>query len=94
MPQEDVRDVQREVEILNLVSDHPNVAELVNTFEDTHFVHLVSHTSVLLVRCNTLRYHISRKIKTIFPCEVAMRYSGMFLCRSLSYATVGSYLIG
>ena len=44
MLQEDVRDVQREVEILNLVSDHPNVAELVNTFEDTHFVHLVRAT--------------------------------------------------
>lgn len=40
--QEDVKDVQREVEILNLVSDHPNVAELVNTFEDVHHVHLVS----------------------------------------------------
>ena len=31
----------REVEVLNLVSDHPNVAELVATFEDTHYVHLV-----------------------------------------------------
>lgn len=48
--QEDVRDVQREVEILNLVSDHPNVAELVNTFEDTHYVHLVRIT-LLLCTC-------------------------------------------
>ena len=39
--QEDVKDVVREVEVLNLVSDHPNVAELVATFEDTHYVHLV-----------------------------------------------------
>lgn len=39
--QDDVKDVQREVEILNLVSDHPNVAELVNCFEDAHYVHLV-----------------------------------------------------
>ena len=39
--QEDIKDVVREVEVLNLVSDHPNVAELVATFEDTHYVHLV-----------------------------------------------------
>ncbi|CAL8466924.1 g6460 [Coccomyxa elongata] len=39
--EEDVKDVQREVEILNLVSDHPNVAELVNAFEDAHYVHLI-----------------------------------------------------
>lgn len=42
--QEDVKDVVREVEVLNLVSDHPNVAELVATFEDTHYVHLVRAT--------------------------------------------------
>jgi serine/threonine protein kinase len=48
--QDDVKDVQREVEILNLVSDHPNVAELVNCFEDSHHVHLVrNHPPLVLI---------------------------------------------
>ncbi len=51
--QEDVKDVQREVEILNLVSDHPNVAELVNAFEDAHYVHLVGASAhgLILYSC-------------------------------------------
>ena len=39
--QEDVEDIQREVEVLNLISDHPNVAELVDSYEDPQHVHLV-----------------------------------------------------
>ncbi|KAL3153909.1 hypothetical protein ABBQ32_013473 [Trebouxia sp. C0010 RCD-2024] len=38
---EDVEDVQREVEVLHLVSDHPNIALLVGAFEDKSHVHLV-----------------------------------------------------
>ena len=39
--QEDVKDVRREVEVLNLVSDHANVAALQATYEDTQHVHMV-----------------------------------------------------
>lgn len=39
--QEDRQDVRREVEVLNLVSDHPNVAELVEVFEDSKAIYLV-----------------------------------------------------
>eukprot|EP00891_Asterochloris_glomerata_P002436 jgi/Astpho2/2436/fgenesh1_pm.00044_%23_18_t len=39
--QEDVEDVQREVEVLHLVSDHPNIAELKVAYEDGAAVHLV-----------------------------------------------------
>lgn len=39
--QEDVKDVRREVEVLNLVSDHGNVAALQATYEDAQHVHLV-----------------------------------------------------
>ena len=33
--------MQREVAVLKLVSDHPNVAELLCTFEDSAQVHLI-----------------------------------------------------
>ena len=33
--------MRREVEVLNLVSDHPNVAELVEVFEDSKAIYLV-----------------------------------------------------
>eukprot|EP00884_Botryococcus_braunii_P004030 jgi/Botrbrau1/13628/Bobra.0373s0007.1 len=39
--QEDYEDVVREVEILNLVSDHEHVAELYDTYEDDKAVHMV-----------------------------------------------------
>ena len=39
--QEDVKDVRREIEVLNLVSDHGNVAALQATFEDAQNVHMV-----------------------------------------------------
>ena len=39
--QEDREDVRREVEVLNLVSDHANVAELVEVFEDSKAISLV-----------------------------------------------------
>ncbi|KAK9810447.1 hypothetical protein WJX72_010861 [[Myrmecia] bisecta] len=39
--EEDVEDVRREVEILNLVGDHPNVADLYATYEDAAHVHLI-----------------------------------------------------
>lgn len=39
--QEDVNDIQREVEVLNLISDHENIAELVDSYEDPQHVHLV-----------------------------------------------------
>lgn len=39
--QEDFDDVQREVEILQLVSDNEHVAELYDTFEDDKAVHMV-----------------------------------------------------
>lgn len=38
---EDIEDVQREVQVLNLVSDHPHVAELIETFEDSYNVHVI-----------------------------------------------------
>lgn len=39
--QEDVRDVQREVQVLRLVGKHENVAELIHAYEDSAYVHLV-----------------------------------------------------
>jgi len=39
--QEDVKDVQREVQVLKLIGKHENVAELINVFEDSTYVHLV-----------------------------------------------------
>ena len=39
--QEDVKDVQREVQVLKLVGKHNNVAELIDTFEDSAYVHLI-----------------------------------------------------
>jgi calcium-dependent protein kinase len=39
--QEDVKDVQREVQVLRLIGKHENVAELINVFEDSTYVHLV-----------------------------------------------------
>lgn len=39
--QEDRQDIQREVDVLNLVGQHPNVAELLDVFEDNKHVHLV-----------------------------------------------------
>ena len=39
--QEDKDDVRREVQVLNLVSDHPHVAELIEVFEDARAIHLV-----------------------------------------------------
>ena len=39
--QEDVEDIQREVEVLNLISDHENIAELIDSYEDPQHVHLV-----------------------------------------------------
>lgn len=39
--QEDFDDVQREVEILQLVSDNEHVAELYDTYEDDKAVHMV-----------------------------------------------------
>ena len=39
--QEDRQDIQREVDVLNLVGQHPNVAELLDVFEDAKHVHLV-----------------------------------------------------
>ena len=41
LPQEDVKDIQREVQVLKLVGKHNNVAELVSTFEDSAYVHLI-----------------------------------------------------
>ena len=41
MLQEDREDVRREVQVLNLVSDHPHVAELIEVFEDAKAIHLV-----------------------------------------------------
>ncbi|CAK0733939.1 hypothetical protein CVIRNUC_000358 [Coccomyxa viridis] len=38
---EDVADIQREVEVLNLISDHANIAELVDSYEDPQHVHLI-----------------------------------------------------
>lgn len=34
-------DIQREVEVLNLISDHANIAELIDSYEDPQHVHLV-----------------------------------------------------
>ncbi|KAK9800898.1 hypothetical protein WJX73_008296 [Symbiochloris irregularis] len=39
--EEDRQDIQREVDVLNLVGQHPNVAELYHVFEDAKHVHLV-----------------------------------------------------
>ena len=39
--QEDVKDVQREVQVLKLIGKHENVAELINVYEDSAYVHLV-----------------------------------------------------
>lgn len=39
--QEDIRDIQREVEVLRLVGKHDNVAELISVFEDASYVHLI-----------------------------------------------------
>ena len=39
--QEDVKDVQREVQVLKLVGKHENVAELISVHEDSAYVHLV-----------------------------------------------------
>ena len=39
--QEDREDIRREVQVLNLVSDHPHVAELIEVFEDAKAIHLV-----------------------------------------------------
>ena len=36
-----MEDIQREVEVLNLISDHPNIAELIDSYEDPQHVHLV-----------------------------------------------------
>ena len=33
--------MRREVQVLNLVSDHPHVAELIEVFEDAKAIHLV-----------------------------------------------------
>ncbi|GAB4815929.1 hypothetical protein N2152v2_002975 [Parachlorella kessleri] len=38
---EDVEDVKREVEILHLLTGHPNIAGLKATYEDKHSVHLI-----------------------------------------------------
>lgn len=45
--QEDVEDIQREVEVLNLISDHENIAELIDSYEDPQHVHLVCLPSPL-----------------------------------------------
>jgi len=39
--QEDVKDVQREVQVLKLIGKHENVAELIDVYEDSTYVHLV-----------------------------------------------------
>ena len=44
--QEDVEDIQREVEVLNLISDHENIAELIDSYEDPQHVHLVCYLTV------------------------------------------------
>lgn len=36
-----MKDVQREVQVLRLIGKHENVAELINVFEDSTYVHLV-----------------------------------------------------
>ena len=41
-------DIQREVEVLNLISDHANIAELVDSYEDPQHVHLVSYQAICL----------------------------------------------
>ena len=39
--QEDIKDIQREVQVLRLVGKHENVAELIDVFEDASYVHLI-----------------------------------------------------
>ena len=39
--QEDIKDVQREVQVLKLVGKQENVAELIQVYEDSAYVHLV-----------------------------------------------------
>ena len=43
----EVEDLRREVQILSLLSSHPNVAALLQTYEDVEAVHIVLE----LVRC-------------------------------------------
>ena len=44
-------DIQREVEVLNLISDHANIAELVDSYEDPQHVHLVWPVAFCVVYC-------------------------------------------
>lgn len=80
-----MEDIQREVEVLNLISDHPNVAELVDSYEDPQHVHLVwlcTHTSTAGPIAALMAVHImcvckcARRVVTTIVC---------LLCQSLGY---------
>lgn len=89
-----MEDIQRKVEILNLISDHPSIAELLDSYEDSLHVYLVSlraHT----VTANPIA--VLMAVHIVGTCKCARRVvskKDSWLCQSFGCSSAELHISG